>query len=134
MANFNSPVIEEFRANGGKVGGMFAGMQLLLLTATGAKSGNAITVPVAYSKDGNNFVIVASKGGAPSNPDWYHNLVAHPEVAIEVGTDKFPVKAQETTGDERERLFDQHAKAYPQFNEYKTKTSRVIPVFVLERI
>ena len=134
MADFNAPIIEEFRANGGKVSGMFGGMDLLLLTTTGAKSGKVSTIPVAFTKDGDNFVVVASKGGAPNNPDWYHNLVAHPEVMIEVGTDKVPVRASETKGEERERLFEQHADRYPGFNDYKAKTTRTIPVFILERM
>jgi deazaflavin-dependent oxidoreductase (nitroreductase family) len=134
MADFNAPIIEEFRANGGKVGGMFGGMDLLLLTTTGGKTGKVSTTPVAFTKDGDKFVVVASKGGAPNNPDWYHNLVAHPEVTIEVGTDKVPVRAIETKGEERERLFNQHADRYPGFNDYKAKTTRTIPVFVLERM
>jgi deazaflavin-dependent oxidoreductase (nitroreductase family) len=134
MEDFNKKIIEEFRANQGKVGGMFAGMPLVLVTTKGAKTGKESIIPVAYSTDGENFVIVASKGGAPENPAWYYNLLAHPEVDIEVGTEKFKVKATDTKGEERDRLFEQHAKHYPTFNEYKEKTTRVIPVFLLEKV
>lgn len=114
--------------------GMFSGMNLLLLTTHGAKTGKETTVPVAYTKDNDTYVIVASKGGAPTNPDWYFNLIAHPEVVIEVGDEKFSVHAKSVSGKERERLYEQHAAAYPTFNEYKAKTTRVIPVFTLEKI
>lgn len=134
MEDFNKKIIEEFRAKQGKVGGMFEGMDLLLVTTKGAKTGKESTIPVAYTKDGNKYVIVASKGGAPENPGWYYNLLAHPEVTVEVGTEKFQAKATNITGEERERLFEQHAKQYPTFNDYKAKTTRVIPVFTLERI
>lgn len=134
MEDFNKKIIEEFRANQGKVGGMFAGMNLLLLTTQGAKTGKESIVPVAYTKDGDRLVVVASKGGAPTNPGWYYNLVAHPEITVEVGIDTFKARATEVTGEERERLFDQHAKHYPAFNDYKAKTTRVIPVFILEKI
>jgi deazaflavin-dependent oxidoreductase (nitroreductase family) len=130
----NANVIEEFRANQGRLGGMFDSMQLLLLTSTGAKTGRPFTKPLAYTKDGDRYVIVASFGGAPTHPAWYHNLVAHPEVTVEVGADKFPAHATLTTGEERERLFNQHAAQYPQFNDYKAKTTRELPVFVLERV
>jgi deazaflavin-dependent oxidoreductase (nitroreductase family) len=113
---------------------MFMGMELLLLTVKGAKSGNEYTRPLAYTKDGDHLVIVASKGGAPTNPDWYHNLVAHPDVTVEVGAEKFQAHASKTIGKERERLFEQHAVAYPVFNDYKAKATREIPVFVLERV
>ncbi len=134
MENFNQQIIDEFRSNQGKVGGMFAGMKLLLLTTKGAKSGKQTTVPVSYTKEGDRFVIVASKGGAPTNPAWYHNLIAHPDATVEVGTEKFKVRALCVTDDERERLYNQHAKQYPVFNDYKAKTTRKIPVFLLERI
>jgi len=132
--DYNAPVIEEFRSNQGKVSGPFGGMDLLLLTSAGARTGKSYTRPLAYTKDGDHFVIVASKGGSPTNPDWYHNLVAHPEVTVEVGPDKFRARASKATGHERERLFNQHARQYPQFNDYKAKTTRELPVFVLERI
>jgi len=134
MADFNESVIDEFHANQGKVGGMFAGMELVLLTTVGAKSGKTSVMPLAYTKDGDRLVIVASKGGAPTNPGWYYNLLANPEVTVEVGAEKFAARAIPATGKERERLFDQHAKQYPTFNEYKAKTTREIPVFALERV
>jgi deazaflavin-dependent oxidoreductase (nitroreductase family) len=134
MNDFNQKIIDEFRVNGGKVGGMFSGMELLLVTTKGAKSGKEVVFPVAYTKDGDNYVIVASKGGAPENPAWYYNLLANPEVTVEVGAEKFQARAIDTKDEEREKLFDQHAKEYPQFNEYKAKTSRVIPVLKLEKI
>lgn len=130
----NSKVIEEFRAHQGRVGGPYKDMKLLLLTTTGAKTGREFTIPVAYTQDGDNFIIVASKGGAPTNPDWYYNLLAHPDVTIEVGTEKIQVHAIEAKEEERERLFDQHAREYPGFNGYKAKTTRQIPVFILEQI
>lgn len=130
----NSKIIEEFRSNKGKVGGMFSGMSLLLMTTQGAKSGKESIVPVAYTKDADRFVVVASKGGAPTNPAWYYNLLAHPEVTVEVDNEKFQARATNITGEERERLYAQHAAAYPTFNDYKAKTTRQIPVLVLERI
>jgi len=134
MEDFNKKIIEEFRSNKGIVSGPFDGMTLLLVTTHGAKTGKELVIPVAYTKDGDRFVIVASKGGAPTNPAWYYNLLAHPEVTIEVGTEKFTVRATNVTGDERERLFEQHAKQYPNFNDYKAKTTRTIPVFILEKV
>jgi deazaflavin-dependent oxidoreductase (nitroreductase family) len=131
--NFNAPIIDEFRKNEGKVSGMFAGMELLLLTSSGAKSGNKFTTPLAYTKDGDSYIIIASKGGAPTNPDWFHNLKAHPEVTVEVGAEKFTARAKEATGAERDRLYAQHAQAYAVFNDYEAKTTRKIPVFVVER-
>lgn len=134
MNDFNQKIVEEFRANDGKVGGMFTGMELLLMTTKGAKSGKESIVPVAYTKDDDRFVVVASKGGAPENPAWYYNLLANPEITIEVGTEKFKARAKDTKGEEREKLFNQHAEQYPTFHDYKAKTSRMIPVLVLERI
>jgi deazaflavin-dependent oxidoreductase (nitroreductase family) len=134
MNEFNRKIIEEFHANGGKVGGPFAGAPMILITHKGAKSGRSFTTPLVYSRDGDCFVIVASKAGAPNNPDWYHNLVANPTITVEIGTEKFQARARTTSGEERERLFDAQAKMMPQFNEYKRKTTRQIPVFVLERI
>ncbi len=134
MENFNQQIIDEFRANKGKTAGYFANSDLLLLTTQGAKTGKETTTPVVYTKDGDRMVIVASKGGAPNNPAWYHNLLAHPEVTVEVGTEKFKVRAVPVTGDERTRLYNQHAERYPSFKDYQAKTTRTIPVFVLERI
>lgn len=131
---FNRLLIEEFRTSGGKVTGQFADRPLLLLTTTGAKSGRPYTTPVVYTKDGNNLVIIASKGGAPNNPDWYHNLVAHPEATIELPSERFQVKARVAAGEERERLYKHQADEMPNFAEYQRKTTRQIPVFVLERI
>jgi deazaflavin-dependent oxidoreductase (nitroreductase family) len=134
MTEFNQKVIEEFRANGGKVGGAFAGAPMIIVTHTGAKSGKAHTTPLVYSMDGDRFVIIASKAGAPTNPAWYHNLIAHPEVTVEVGAERFPARAVEARGAERDRLFDAQARLMPQFNEYKKNTTRTIPVFTLERV
>ena len=106
MSDFNENVINEFRSNGGKVGGRFEGASMMLLTTTGAKSGQARTKPVVYTKDGDRFVIIASKAGAPTNPDWFHNLVANPEVTLEVGDERFPARATVTSGEERRRLYD----------------------------
>jgi deazaflavin-dependent oxidoreductase (nitroreductase family) len=129
--DFNANVIEEFRANGGRVSGPLAGMPLLLLHHTGAKSGTSRINPLAYIEDGDRFVIFASKAGAPTNPDWYHNLHAHPAVKIEVGSQTIDVVASEARGDERERLFRAQAEASPQFAGYQEKTDRLIPVIVL---
>lgn len=131
---FNRLLIEEFRANGGRVTGQFADRPLVLLTTTGAKSNRPYTTPVVYTKDGSNLVIIASKGGAPTNPDWYHNLVAHPMAIIELPDERFQVKARVAAGAERERLFDNQAREMPNFAEYQRKTKRRIPVLVLERI
>ncbi|HKN01713.1 MAG TPA: nitroreductase family deazaflavin-dependent oxidoreductase [Candidatus Binataceae bacterium] len=133
-SEFNRKIIDEFRANGGKVGGMFANAPLLLLTTTGAKTGQSRTTPLVYSKDGDRIVVIASMAGAPNNPDWYHNLKAHPSATVEVGSEKFPVKAAVTAGDERERLFNRQAEQLPVFNDYRKKTTRQMPVFVLERV
>jgi deazaflavin-dependent oxidoreductase (nitroreductase family) len=130
---FNRKIVDEFRANAGSVGGMFKGAPMVLLTTTGAKSGKTYTTPLVYSKDGNRYVIIASMAGAPNNPDWYHNIKAHPSVTLEIGTEKFKAKATVTAGAERERLFDAQAAIMPQFNEYKNKTTRQIPVITLER-
>jgi deazaflavin-dependent oxidoreductase (nitroreductase family) len=131
MDDFNAKIIEEFRANDGRVGGMFEGMPLLLLHNTGAKSGADRINPVAYLKDGDRYVVFASKGGAPTNPGWFHNLVAHPEVTIEVGTDTVDVLASQAEGEERDRLFDAQKQRVPQFGEYKQNTTRKIPVVLL---
>jgi deazaflavin-dependent oxidoreductase (nitroreductase family) len=130
-ADFNAQIIDEFHANEGRVGGMFEGMPLLLLHHTGAKSGASRINPLAYQADGDRYVVFASKGGAPSNPDWYHNLKAHPDVTIEVGTKTIDVVADEAAGEERERLFRTQAERIPQFGEYEQKAERVIPVMVL---
>jgi deazaflavin-dependent oxidoreductase (nitroreductase family) len=130
-ADFNAQIIEEFHANEGRVGGMFEGMPLLLLHHTGAKSGKSRINPLAYQSDAGRYVVFASKGGAPTNPDWYHNLKAQPNATIEVGTDTIEVVASEATGDERERLFRTQAERVPQFAGYEKQAGRVIPVMVL---
>jgi deazaflavin-dependent oxidoreductase (nitroreductase family) len=131
-ADFNAQIIDEFHANGGRVGGMFEGMPLLLLHHTGAKSGQARVNPVGYLADDGRYVVIASKGGAPTNPAWYWNLKAHPEARIEVGTDTIDVVASEATGEERERLFRANADRFPQFDDYVQKAgARRIPVMVL---
>ena len=132
--DFNRQLIDEFRANGGKVGGMFAGAPMLLLTTTGAKTGQPRTSPLVYTPDGDRIVVIASKGGAPTNPDWYHNLRANPEVTLEVGTETFPARASVPEAEERQRLFDQMAAQMPGFAEYQRNTTRQIPVVLLERL
>ncbi|HXZ88893.1 MAG TPA: nitroreductase family deazaflavin-dependent oxidoreductase [Candidatus Binataceae bacterium] len=130
----NQRVIKEFRANQGKVGGMFEGMPVLLMTMTGAKTGRTLTRPVCYTRDGGAIVIIASYGGNPHNPPWYHNLVANPVITVEVGAEKFKAKAVVTSGKERQRLFDQMAKQMSFFADYQKKTKRQIPVLVLNRV
>jgi deazaflavin-dependent oxidoreductase (nitroreductase family) len=130
--DFNDNVIEEFRTNGGKAGGMFEGKPLLLLHNVGAKSGREFVTPLVYLDDDDNHVIFASKGGAPNNPGWYHNLKAGPNVSIEVGTDTLDVVAEEATGEERDRLYSIQEKQQPQFADYAQKTDRKIPVIVLK--
>lgn len=131
MNDFNQRVIEEFRASDGNVSGQFAGMPLLLLHHTGAKTGSSRLNPVAYLEDDGRYVIFASKAGAPTHPDWYHNLKAHPEVQVEVGPDTLDVVASEATGEERDRLYAAQSERVPQFAEYEQNTDRVIPVIVL---
>ena len=130
----NKQVIAEFRANEGKVGGFFADKQLLLLHTIGAKSGQPRINPLVYMPDGDRFIIIASKAGAPSHPDWYYNLVANPDVRIEVGTEELPVQATVAEEPERSQLYDKIAAKYDFFAEYARKvTTRVIPVIVLTR-
>jgi deazaflavin-dependent oxidoreductase (nitroreductase family) len=131
--DFNSAIIEEFRANGGRVGGQFEGAPLLLLTSTGAKTGEARTTPVVYLRDGEHLVIFASKAGAPTNPAWYHNLLADPSATVEVGNETAQVNASVAAGEERERLYALQSERFPQFVEYARKTTREIPVVVLQR-
>jgi deazaflavin-dependent oxidoreductase (nitroreductase family) len=131
--DFNRALIAEFRANGGKVTGDFANAPLLLITTTGAKSGQPRTTPLVYSTDGDRLVIIASKGGAPSHPAWYHNILANPSVTIEIPGDTFTARATPAEGAERDRLFAAQAALMPNFNEYQEKTTRRIPVIVLER-
>jgi deazaflavin-dependent oxidoreductase (nitroreductase family) len=132
MSDFNRKVIEEFRANEGRVGGMFEGAPVLLLTSTGAKSGEQRTTPVVYQPDGARMLIFASKAGAPENPAWFHNLRANPAATVEVGADTLDVEAIVVEGDERERLFRKQAELMPQFADYEQKTTRQIPVVALQ--
>ena len=129
----NKTIIEEFRANGGKVGGRFADRTLLLLHTVGAKSHEERINPVAYIRDGDRFVIIASKGGAPTNPDWYYNIVANPLVTVEVGTETFQARATVAEEPERTRLYDQMVTVMPGFGDYRLNTTRVIPVIILTR-
>jgi deazaflavin-dependent oxidoreductase (nitroreductase family) len=131
--DWNRQIIEEFRANGGKVGGPFAGAPMLLLTTTGAKSGKHRTTPLVYLPDGERQIIFASKGGAPTNPDWFHNLLAHPQVTIELGNETFEATAVVTEGMERDELYTKQAARMSNFAEYQAKTTRRIPVVALER-
>lgn len=133
MSDWNRHIIEEFRANGGKVGGDFEGAPLLLLHTTGAKSGQDRVNPVMYRTDGDHLVVFASKAGAPTNPDWYYNLLANPDVSAEVGTETIALRARVANGDERERLWSAQKGEWPGFAEYEQKTTREIPVVVLER-
>jgi deazaflavin-dependent oxidoreductase (nitroreductase family) len=130
----NQSVIQEFRANQGRVGGPLEGWPMLLLTMTGAKTGRTLVRPMCYSRDGDRIVVIASYGGAPHNPPWYYNLVANPIVTVEVGTDKFRARAAEVSGSERTRLFDAAARVLPMFADYQNKTRREIPVLTLTRI
>ncbi len=131
---FNRGVVEHFRAHGGVGPGGWAGRPLLVLTTTGAKSGQPRSTPLLYSTDGDRFVVIASKGGEPTNPDWYHNLLAHPDATVEVGGGRFPVRASIAEGAERRRLFDQQAALMPFFADYERTTPREIPVVVLTRL
>ena len=129
--NWNTAIIEEFRTNAGKVGGPFAGKSLLLLHTVGAKSGQPRINPVACIKDGDRLVIIASKGGAPTNPDWYYNIRANPLVSVETGTEQFQVRATIAVEPERTRLYNKMVEMMPGFAEYQRKTTRVIPVIIL---
>jgi deazaflavin-dependent oxidoreductase (nitroreductase family) len=132
MTDWNAQVIEEFRANGGKVGGMFEGRPLLLLHHVGARSGTARVAPLVYLPDGDRYVVFASKAGAPENPGWYHNLLAHPDTEVEVGTETVAVRAVEATGEQRDHLYAAQVAVQPQFGEYAENTPRTIPVITLE--
>ena len=132
--DWNHKIIEEFRANAGKVGGPFEGVPILLLHSTGAKSGLERVNPLAYQPDGDHLAIFASKAGAPTNPDWYHNLVAHPRVTVEVGAETFDAVARVTEGEERERIWSRQKELLSGFADYESKTTRQIPVIVLERV
>lgn len=133
MADFNAQVIEEFRANHGKVGGSFEGAQLLLLHTVGAKSGEPRISPMMYLQDGERILVFASKAGAPTNPAWYHNLKANPDATIEIGDDTLEVRAEELPRAERDEKYAEQAALYPGFAAYEEKTDRVIPVLALTR-
>ncbi|MCU1393056.1 MAG: cell entry (mce) related family protein [Ilumatobacteraceae bacterium] len=130
---FNRGVVQEFRATGGQVTGDFAGWPLVLITHRGAKSGREYTTPLVYTRDGDKVVIIASKGGAPDDPQWFRNLQANPDVTVEVGAESYAARARVAEGDERDRLYRAQADQMPNFDEYAAKTSRAIPVVVLER-
>jgi len=132
--DWNRAIIEEFRANAGKVGGPFEGSPLLLLHHTGARTGTERVNPLAYQPIRNAFAVFASKGGAPTNPDWYHNLVAHPEASVEVGADKVGVRARVAHGEERDAIWERQKELMPGFADYEKQTARRIPVVILERV
>ncbi|MEN3268338.1 nitroreductase family deazaflavin-dependent oxidoreductase [Pseudonocardia sp.] len=135
MSDWNQTIIEEFRANDGRVGGMFEGAPMILIHHIGAKTGTERVAPLVYfPEDDGSLVIIASKGGAPTNPDWYHNLKANPKFDVEVGTDTFPVLAEEVVGDERDEIWTRVVAASPGFGEYQEKTTRKIPVLRLTRV
>ncbi len=133
MNGRNRAIIEEFRANAGKVGGYWEGRDLVLLTTTGRRSGRPHTTPVAFTRDGDRLLVYASKGGAPKNPDWYLNLVADPHVVVEVADERYDAVATPLEGEERDREFAAQVQRNPAFGEYQAKTSRVIPVIALTR-
>ncbi|MEU8021166.1 nitroreductase family deazaflavin-dependent oxidoreductase [Micromonospora haikouensis] len=132
MSDWNEKVIAEFRANGGRVGGQFAGAPLLLLHTVGARSGQARVNPMMYQEVDGGYAVFASKAGAPTNPDWYHNVLAHPRVRAEIGTETVELVARVAAGDERERIWSAQKAAYPGFADYERKTDRQIPIVVLE--
>ena len=134
FAGFNESVIEDFRTHHGQItNGPFTGRNLLLLTTRGAKTGRERTNPLAFTRDGDRIFVIASKGGAPTNPDWYRNLLANPRVTVEVGAERFEANASVAKGAERRRLYDLQASRMPAFEEYQKRTSREIPVILLER-
>ncbi|MFG2060058.1 nitroreductase family deazaflavin-dependent oxidoreductase [Micromonospora sp. NPDC048871] len=134
MSDWNDKVIAEFRANGGQVGGHFAGEPLLLLHTVGARSGQPRVNPMTYQKVDGGYAVFASKAGAPTNPDWYHNLLAQPRVQAEIGTDTVELVARVATEEERERIWNAQKTAYPIFADYERKTTRKIPVIILEPV
>jgi deazaflavin-dependent oxidoreductase (nitroreductase family) len=132
MSDWNLQIIEEFRANDGVVGGPFEGATMLILHSTGRRSGREHVTPLVYLPDGDRYVVFGSKGGAPTHPEWYLNLVANPEATVEVGTGTIPVRAAEVTGPERDELYARQVERRASFAEYQQKTSRVIPAIALE--
>lgn len=133
MSDWNTRIIEEFRANEGRVGGPFEGAPMLLLHSIGAKSGKERVTPLMHQPVGDNFAVFASKAGADTNPDWYYNLVANPAARVEIGTDSVDVVARVLPPDERDPIWERQKAAYPGFAEYEARTERVIPVILLER-
>ena len=134
MSAFNQTLMEDLRAHGGEAtSGPFVGLPVLVLTTVGARSGRPRETPLIYTTDGDHYVVIASKGGAPTSPDWYHNLVANPLVTLEVLGERFEARARVAESEERDRLYRAQADFMPQFNEYQAKTTRRIPVVVLER-
>jgi deazaflavin-dependent oxidoreductase (nitroreductase family) len=134
VEDFNQQIIDEFRANGGKVGGHFEGARLLLFHTTGAKSGRPRVNPLAYRRDGDRLIVFGTKAGAPTNPDWYYNVRANPRGSVEVGTEQFEVDARVAEPDERDRLWKLQTQEIPAFVEYEDQTDRTIPVVILERV
>lgn len=135
MNDFTQRMIDDMRSHGGQMThGPLAGVPALILTTMGARTGQPRTTVVDYTRDGEDYVIAASKGGAPTNPAWYHNLRAHPRVSVEIDSERFEAEARVTAGEERDRLWRQHAEAIPVFREYPSKTTRVIPMVVLRRV
>ena len=133
MSDWNAQIIEEFRGNDGVVGGMFDGWTLLILHCTGAKTGQVRQIPLVYQAVGDSYAIFASKAGAPTNPDWYHNLLANPKARVEVGTETIDVVARVADGDERETIWSKQKEQHSNFAEYEASTSRVIPVVILDK-
>ena len=134
MSDWNAKIIDEFRANDDKVGAPFEGAPVLLLHTRGAKTGRDLVHPVVYQPVGDALAVFASKGGAPTNPDWYHNLKANPDVKVEVGTDTIDARARVLEDDERAPIWEKQKQLMPGFAEYERKTTRQIPVVILERV
>ena len=134
MSDFNAAIIDEFRANGGKVGGQFEGAPMVLLHTVGARSGEERVNPLVYQADGDRIAIFGSKAGAPTHPAWYHNLLANPDVTVELGPDTVPMRARVADGEERERIWSRQKEIMPGFADYEANTTRVIPVVFLERV
>ncbi len=136
MSDWNSGIVKEFRENAGKVGGPFEGAPMIIIHTKGRKSGKEYENPLVYQPVGDDFAIIASKGGAPTHPDWYRNLMANPEIEVEVGTERHKVRARELQGEEREKVWTKQKELMPGFAEYEQKTQgiREIPVILLERV
>ena len=134
MQEFNKSIIDEFRTNDGVVGGQFAGAPLLLLSTTGAKTGLPRVNPLAYLADGDRHIVIASYAGGPNNPPWYYNLLANPEVSVEVGNERFTARTEVLDEPERTELFAKMVETMPVFSDYQSKTTRVIPVVALTRL